>query len=150
MDEFKESRQISIQEMNELTTKLREAKAAHAVKAREEKEAKLIVTELEEQILACLNEADIPTFVGAGGRVTCVKKLAVRIPDSPENKQKFFKWLEKHQGREVAEHYMTVNSQALNTLYNSLVEEYGNRGEILEIDGLELPTYRESLSFTKV
>lgn len=144
-----EKRAISINEMNALTEKLRELKKVHAEKARDEKAAKTEVSIVEQQILSALNDSDVDTFVGTGGRVTRVRKLAVRIPATPEDKEKLFAWLEKHQGKDVADHYKTINSQALNSLYNDLLSEYAAKGEVLEIDGLEIPTYRENLSFTK-
>ena len=90
------------------------------------------------------------TYIAEGfGRVTVKEELSVRTPKTPEDKQKFFDWLRNHMGEDAYYAYMTVNSRSLNSLYKQKVEEYGEQGKVLEIDGLESPSSFTKLSFTK-
>ena len=142
-----EQSQITVAEMDNLIERLREAKADYKAKSDEAKLAKEAYDDLQLKLLAALEELDKDTYIAKSGRITRVRKLAVRVPKTLDEKRAFFQWLRDNRGEEVADSYMSVNSQSLNTLYNTLTEEYASRGEILDIDGVETPTYRESLSF---
>lgn len=140
---------LNLQEMDALIGELRDAKTDYDKAKKEASLAKQHYDNLQLKVSAALESANKDKYVCDHGTVSIVRKLAVRVPATPEDRLKFFKWLEENEGQEVADNYKTVNSQALNTLYNQLAEEYAARGEVLEIEGLEAPTYRETLSFRK-
>lgn len=140
----------TLAEMNDHVKQLRELKEAYT-------EAKAQSDSLYEQykaqenvVLAMLEESGTDTYIATGfGRVTVVEKLAVRVPATPDERQKFFNWVREHLGEDALHAYQTVNSQSLNALYNKLAEEWGAQGKVLEIDGLEAPMVRKELSFRK-
>ena len=142
-----EQPQITVKEMDNLIAEMRDAKSEYTAKNNDAKEAKTILDSLQAKLLDALETLDKDTYIADAGRITRVRKLTVRVPKTLEAKRSFFKFLEETQGKDVADSYMSVNSQSLNSLYNQLVEEYAERGEVLEMDGIETPTFRESLSF---
>ena len=77
------------------------------------------------------------------------KILQVLNIESPEQKEAFFNWLRENEGEDAYHAYMTVNSNTLNSFYNLKTREYGERGEILEIAGLDQPTEFSKLSLRK-
>jgi hypothetical protein len=104
----------------------------------------------KEKVMDMLEQAEKTVYVAEGvGRVTLSYEMSVQTPKTPSEKKAFFSWLASKMGQEVADAYTTVNSQALNSLYNSLTEEYASRGEILMIDGLSEPIARRKLSLRK-
>ena len=145
-----EQSQITVNEMDNLIEKLRDAKDEHKIKSDAAKIAKAAYDTLQLKLLAALEELDKDTYIAKSGRITRVIKMAVRVPKTLDEKRAFFNWLRQNRGDEVADSYMSVNSQSLNTLYNEMVDEYAGRGEILTMEGIEPPTIRESLSFRQV
>lgn len=133
--------------------------AIAAVKrARDEyKEAKAISDSLHEEqkrleaiVISMMEQVEKTVYVCEGvGRVHVGYEMSVQTPKTPEDKKAFFDWLRNNMGEDVADAYQTVNSQSLNSLYNSLTEEYAARGQILSIDGLGEPIARVKLSLTK-
>jgi len=73
----------------------------------------------------------------------------VATPKSIEEKVAFFKWIEDNLGEETRDAYMTVSSASLNKFYQEQSDLAAERGEVLEIDGLQPPTSRSILSFRK-
>ena len=150
IDAFEEEKvELSLTEMDALVTKMREAREKYDEKKRESTEAKNNLESIQRQVSSALESAGKDKYVCDAGTVSIIKTLAVRVPATSEDRQNFFEWLRANRGEEVANHYMSVNSQSLNSLYNLLTEEYAARGEVLQIDGLEQPTFREKLSFRK-
>lgn len=104
----------------------------------------------KEKVMDMLEQAEKTVYVAEGiGRATLSYEMSVQTPKTPSEKKAFFSWLTSKMGQDVADAYMTVNSQSLNSLYNSLTEEYASRGEILMIDGLNEPIARRKLSLRK-
>lgn len=149
IEEFEEIKEISVAEMEKMVADLRELKHTLNEAKAVEKTARTAYLGQEKRVMEALTQIGKDSYVGNEGRVTRVRKLAVRVPATIEDRLKFFSWLERTQGQEVADAYKSVNSQALNSLYNNLTEQYAERGEVLDIEGLDAPTYRESLSFRK-
>jgi len=83
------------------------------------------------------------------GQVSISENLSVATPKTPEEKQAFFNWLKQEMGEDGYLTYASVNSASLNSLYKQKVEEYGARGEVLEIAGLQQPTSFNKLSLRK-
>lgn len=142
--------QISLGEMDALVASLKAAQEEYkaASKAAEEKNAAF--SELKEKLIDILKKQGKSTYIAEGvARITVVEKMSVKTPKSPEEKKAFFAWLAKHKGQEVADAYLSVNSNSLNSLYNELTEEFAARGEVLMVDGLEDPISLTSLSIVK-
>ena len=130
--------------------KLRELRTAYDEANAVKKEKYDDYKRQEAMVIEALAEVGKDTYICEGvGRVTKVEKMAVRVPATPDQKKQFFNWLKENMGEDVATQYTSVNSQALNSLYNQLTEEYAQRGEVLNIDGLETPLTRIELSFRK-
>ena len=144
---IEEQSQITVNEMDNLIERLREAKDEYKIKSDASKIAKAEYDTIQLKLLAALEELDKDSYIAKSGRITRVTKMAVRVPKTLDEKRAFFTWLRETRGDEVADSYMSVNSQSLNTLYNEMVDEYASRGEILTMEGVEPPTLRESLSF---
>ena len=150
LDLWKTEGEVSIEQMDDAVKKLRLAKEektkAKAVYDSVQKQ----YAEAEAKVMALMEHSGKKTYIAEGfGRVTVKEELSVRTPKTPEDKQKFFDWLRNHMGEDAYYAYMTVNSRSLNSLYKQKVEEYGEQGKVLEIDGLESPSSFTKLSFTK-
>ena len=150
LDLWKTEGEVSIEQMDDAVKKLRQAKERKS-------EAKAVLdaankdySEAEAQVMSLMQEAGKETYIAEGfGRVTLREELSVRTPKSPEEKEAFFKWIRENMGDDAYFAYMSVNSRSLNSLYKQKTEEYGERGELLQIDGLSEPTAFTKLSFTK-
>jgi F0F1-type ATP synthase membrane subunit b/b' len=150
LDLWKTEGEVSIEQMDDAVKKLRQAKERKS-------EAKAVLdaankdySEAEAQVMSLMQEAGKETYIAEGfGRVTLREELSVRTPKSPEEKEAFFKWIRENMGEDAYFAYMSVNSRSLNSLYKQKTEEYGERGELLQIDGLSEPTAFTKLSFTK-
>lgn len=141
---------ISLEDMDNAAKALRDAKEVYTSRKAASDEAYHIMKEAEGKLVSLMDAAGKTTYIAEGvGRATVKKSLSVKTPKSPEQKQAFFNWIREHMGEDSYYAYMSVNSNSLNSLYRSKVEEFGARGEILEIDGLDQPTESTRLSFTK-
>jgi len=141
---------LTLKEMDDMVSELRQRRTrydeANTVKKKLYDEYKM----QEVMVIEALEQSGKDTYICEGiGRVTKVEKMAVRVPATPEQKKAFFEWLRENMGEDVATQYTSVNSQALNGLYNQLMEEYAHRGEVLNISGLDTPITRTELSFRK-
>lgn len=142
--------EISLQEMDNAIKQIREIEAEY-------KAANDISTGLYEQLQAAkakviemLEQSGRTVYICEGvGRVKVSYEMSVQTPKTPEEKKAFFAWLATNMGEDVADAYLSVNSQSLNSLYNELTEQYARRGEVLTIDGLTAPISRTKLSLTK-
>ena len=148
--EWEDFSEISKREIDEEVEKLKELRDEHDEKNKAKKEAHARYVEQEQKVLKILEDTGSKNYICDGiGRVQIREKLAVRVPSGPESKKEFFEWVRENLGEDAMNHYASVHSQSLNALYNELAEEYAARGEVLQIDGLEPPTTRKQLSFTK-
>lgn len=104
--------------------------------------------EQEDRVLKLLEIADKKSYKVDGlATVSRIDKLSVTTPKTNEDKKKFFDWINRTMGAEAVLAYSTVNSQTLNSLYNQKAEEAAERGESLDMDGIDMPTTRTTLSF---
>ncbi len=88
-------------------------------------------------------------FVDGYGTMSVCKKLVVRVPNSIEEKKKFFTFLNEI-GEEVFFSLATVNSNSLNAWYNSRLDEAEARGfQGFLVPGIDQPVTRETLRFNK-
>jgi len=141
---------VSLQQMDSIIGQLRTAKDLYAEASKVSKELYGTVKELELKIISLMESAGKKRYVAEGiGQISLTETLSVTTPKTPEQKASFFNWLKQEMGEDGYLAYATVNSASLNKLYKEKVEEYGDRGEILEIEGLSAPTSFTKLSMRK-
>lgn len=142
-------KEISVAEMDNALGLLRTLKEEYSTKKKESDEAYAKAKEQEATVIQMLKDCGKSKYVSDAGKAALVEELTVTTPKSPEEKRAFFNWLLEHQGQDVHDHYLSVNSRSLNTLFKNLNEEYAARGEVLEIDGLQPPSSFTKLQFRK-
>lgn len=94
-------------------------------------EIKEKLNEKQAKIQAIMEQLGKSEYQSDSGRVKLDTKMSVEVPKDPESKAQFFAWLED---KGIFLEYATVNSQKLNTLYNSEVD--ATKKIDLEIPGL--------------
>lgn len=145
-----ERSEISLAEMDSAITEIRayEALYKEAKEVSDERYEKLNAA--KQRVIEMLEAAGKTVYIAEGlGRVRLTYEMSVQTPKTPEEKKAFFAWVAKEMGQDVADAYLSVNSQSLNSLYNDLNDQYARRGEVLQIDGLGAPIARTKLSLTK-
>jgi hypothetical protein len=148
--EEKSGEEVTTAELDQAITYLRVAKDEYQSKKLVSDEAYARVKDRESTLFKLMEKAGKDKYICEGvGRVSISTKMSVKVPKSPEEKQAFFNWIREHEGEDAYHAYMTVNSNTLNSFFNRKNEEYAERGEILNIDGLEQPTEYKKLSLTK-
>lgn len=141
---------ISVEQMDQAVKNLRDIKDAYNMENAKVKELYAQVKEAEDRVVSLLKRAGKSKYIVEGvGQVITTETLSVQTPKTPEQKQAFFDWLRRELGEDGYLTYATVNSNSLNSLYKQKVEEYGARGEVLDIEGLEPPTSYTKLSLRK-
>ena len=149
-DDSKPVAEISVEDMDNAVRELREAKDVYTEENNKVKELYARVKEAESKVIGLLQSANKSRYIVEGvGQITLSEMLSVQTPKTPEQKQAFFNWLREEMGEDGYLTYASVNANPLNSLYKQKVEEYGERGEVLEIDGLEAPTSYTKLSLRK-
>jgi hypothetical protein len=142
--------EISLEQMDKAIKDLREAKDAYQEASNKAKELNAHYRDIEAQVITMLKQSGKKKYILEGiGQVIISEVLSVTTPKGTEQKKAFFDWLRKEMGEDGYLTYATVNSNSLNSLYKQKVEEYGQRGEVLDIDGLDLPTSYTKLSLRK-
>lgn len=142
--------EISIEQMDNEIRKLRELKDQYSEASAKSKELNNVYKEQEHRVISLLQRAGKTRYVVEGvANINLQETLSVQTPKTPEQKQAFFNWLREEMGEDGYLTYATVNSNSLNSLYKQKVEEYGERGEVLDIEGLEPPTSYVKLSLRK-
>lgn len=141
---------LTLKEMDDMVAELRRRRTLYDEANATKKVLHENYKDQEAMVIEALAQSGKDTYIAEGvGRVTKVEKMAVRVPSTPEQKVAFFNWLKENMGEDVATQYTSVNSQALNSLYNQLLEEFALKGEVLDIAGLDIPITRTELSFRK-
>lgn len=82
------------------------------------------------------------------GTVSKKTSMSVTTPKTNEDKAALFKWLKENLGADGFLAYASVNSQSLNSLYNTMFEESSDKMNF-KIDGVGEPTERVTLSFRR-
>jgi len=82
-------------------------------------------------------------------------KMSVKTPKTLEDKQTLWKYLEEKYGSEVVWDKFGINSQTLNSFYNSELEIFNDKAKAGEVSGdfhlpgIEAPTAQRDLKITK-
>lgn len=146
----KPKEEISLEDMDNSIRELREAKDRYSASSKLSKEHYAEVKRFETQVIDLMERAGKKRYIAEGiGQVSVSENLSVATPKSPEDKEAFFNWLNSEMGHDGFLTYASINSASLNSLYKQKVEEYGERGEVLEIAGLQQPTSFNKLSLRK-
>jgi len=149
-EDEKPKEDISLADMDRAIALLRESKDQYAEASKASKLLYVDVKKYEAEVIDMMERAGKKRYIAEGiGQVSISENLSVATPKTPEEKQAFFAWLTKEMGEDGFLTYASVNSASLNSLYKEKVEEYGQRGEVLEIDGLNAPTSFNKLSLRK-
>lgn len=144
-----EKKEISLKDINEKLTQLRDADTIYKEKKKDSELASAEVTKLKTEVIAMLTESGLKSYKLPGiASVSVVEKLSVQTPKTHEEKEKFFSWL-KEQGEDMYLHYASINSNSLNSLFKMKSEEFAERGEVLDIPGLSAPSSYSTLSLKK-
>ena len=142
--------EISLLDMDKAIEVLREAKDLYTEASKTSKALYADVKKFESQVVDMMERSGKKRYIAEGiGQVSISENLSVATPKTPEEKEAFFAWLKEEMGQDGYLTYATVNSASLNSLYKQKVEEYGERGEVLEIAGLQQPTSFTKLSLRK-
>ena len=142
---------LDLSEMDSLVQKSLEAWQLADEKKKAYSEAYEAAEKVDAQIMEALKLAGKSKyFVDGVGTVSISQRTIVRVPNHPEAKKKFFKYLQDL-GEGVFYSLATVNSNALNAWFNSKVEEETSRGVLgFSVPGIDDPTMRETIRFNKV
>lgn len=144
------SESVSTKELDQAVKHAQDLREAYKQAKKLSDEAYRQVEMAEAALILLMERADKTAYIAEGvGRVGISHKMSIQTPKSPEERRAFFAWLAEKKGQEVADAYMSINANSLNSLYNQLTEEAALAGEILEIPGLGEPVARVTLSLTK-
>lgn len=143
------NQQVTTSDIDNIAQQYYEARKDYEAKKEQSSLAFAKYEELELKLITMLETVNKDDYSVKGlGKFKITHKLSVRVPDSPDNKDAFFKWVEEKYGKEGLDKYRTVNSNSLNSLYNSVLEDCASKGEEFKgIDGIGDPTTRTSLTF---
>lgn len=140
-----------------MTTTLGELNALHAKILELDAEAdrrKAALAEVQDELdlrktemIAALTAANLTSYRGERGQVVLSKRFTVKLPQSPDDWQKFWGYVQE---RGHYEALRTVNHQRLNGWYKAELDAAVERGEIdFHPDGLPPPFHQDVLSLRK-
>lgn len=141
---------ITIEQIDKLVKEYAEARLDAEGKKKIRDEAYAKEASLERDVIDLLRRAGKSNYsVDGVGKIVVFDKYAIQNPIDPENKRKFFQWVEEKYGQDGLDKYQVTNYQAINSLFNNHREVCELTGEDPTIDGLGLPTATTNLRFTK-
>lgn len=92
--------------------------------------------ELENEIVAVLEELGLKSFKSTSGTIETRVRQSVKVPQG-DGRQEFFNYLKD---RGLFDSLITVNSQTLNAWYKQEAEIAVEEKRMLVVPGLEMPT----------
>ena len=141
--------EVTTGQLDALAMTIKELTVDYQAKDRISKEAYGLLEEKKFEFMKLLEEADKSSYECEHvGRLTKVDKLSITVPKTPDDKTALFKWLKDEYGADGFLTYATVNSQSLNALYRSKIEE-GADAAMFRIPGAGEPSVRSILQFRK-
>lgn len=99
------------------------------------------ISPLTQELIEIMEAMDLTRFEGSLGKVNLLTIDYVSNPQSEEDKEKFYDYLK---GEGIFDEMVSVHHQKLNSFYKSKLEEAIEKGEQLNIPGLE-PKQRKEL-----
>lgn len=101
----------------------------------------------KQKVRAFLQEYGKQKHIGRLGSVSSGQRLSVKVPQDPEAKEAFFKYL-KEKG--IFEDLVSVHSRTLQTFYKGEMEAALEDGDIdYAMPGIGEPTYTETLTMRR-
>lgn len=145
-EEAFEEVKISVEELDKQVEKYYTARADYDLKKITSNSAEKIKDEEEQKLIAMLQACKKTSYKVDGiGNVTVYDKYSVSAPSDPDDKQLLWAFILEKLGQAGLDKYQSVNSQALTSLFNTMMEEEG----LKEMPGVGMPKARTVLSFTK-
>lgn len=83
---------------------------------------------IDGKIIEELQSLGVNSFKSGGGTVSLVTRYSVRTPKEPEDKEALFEYL-RSKGDDVYYHYVSVNSQSLQSFYKAELEQAKEAGD---------------------
>lgn len=143
--------EINLSELDALVTESSALWDDYDAKKKIASEAHTKAEDIDKKILAILNKANKSKyFVDGVGTIAITRTEQVKVPSNVVQKKTFFNYLSEL-GEDVFLSLATVNSQSLNAWYRQQLENARTQGTLLgfSVPGVEEPTTRETLRFTK-
>lgn len=121
---------------------LEESATAHKRQASEYQEK---ADEVRARVMAALKESGVSSFKGTVGSVSIAERFAVKLPADPDLRDELREYLVE---KGAFDALWSVNYQSLNSWYKVEMEQAKERGEYLDVPGLE-PKMDTYLQFRK-
>lgn len=137
---------ITFDEVEYLAVKVQEARAKVAEIGKTKKEAEDELDRIENKVIEILEKLDKTSYQSKVGRVGITARTSVKLPATPEDKQKFFDYLRE---KGLFENMITVHSATLNSYYKAEFNSAMEKGEDFDIPGIGEPQLSKSLSFSQ-
>ena len=143
--------EISFKDMDDAVRRVKEIRTAKDELKGQADKINAELTHAEEVLLDLMTRAGKQSYKLEGvAAISIVNKLSVTTPKTVNEKRAFFQWVENKYGKDAADGMMSVNSQTLNSFYNTEMEKelaIGNAD--FNIPGVPAPVSRTTLSVRK-
>ena len=149
--ELPEDETVTTQDLDKAIQEVWDAQQELELIKQKQKAAFRIYADKEMRLAALLELAKKNDYLLEGvARVKVKDRTSYKVPDSTENKLKFFAFLTEFYGKEFTDSVISINSQKLQTIVKNITEDLREQGKSVEIDGLEAPITTKTLSITRV
>lgn len=145
-----EKRVVTIDELDNAVKAVASARKDYEDKKKISDEASRQVDVAETNLMDLLQAAGKTSYKLDGvASISLYDKFEVKNPSDPEERQKFFDWVEGEYGQAGLDKYRVTNYMAINALYNEWQSACETNGKDPEIPGLGMATARKVLRVTK-
>lgn len=137
----------TLSDLNALIDRIANLRAQEEEASRVKKEINELLEIEEARMIEMLASNQLTSYKGPGGKVVLAYRTSVRVPKEGNDKAALFEWLRE---KGLYDQLVSVNSQTLNSLYKSELDEAKERGETdFAIPGLRDVTMTPQLRFTR-
>lgn len=149
---------ISVAELDAALVAIKDAEVDHKAKKEIATEAYWVLEDAKANFMTIMRRAGKKKWSVAGhGGFSLHDELRFRVPDGPENKEKFFAFLKSDKACELLQSnprdiflaYASVNAQTMNSLCKKLKTLAADDGEQLELPGVIAPQAETKMRKTK-
>jgi len=142
-----EASEVTIKELKNLCEKYREVRAKKAELEAQVKEVNKEKASIEAKMVEYLTENEMRNFSGEFGQIILTKRVSVRQPANPEDKEAFYNWL-KEKGD--FERLISVNSRTLTKYVRDEIDIKKSEGQYGFVPpGLKEPETTQTVTFKK-
>lgn len=135
----------SLKDMDDLVTRLSEAKAEEAEQKRIYSEKTKVVEEIEGEIMKELTAQGLDSFKASKGTVYISERYAVKFPTDLDVKAQLAQYLKD---RGAFDAMWSINYATLNAFFKQEVERAKENGELVDVPGLN-PLLTKTLNHRK-